>query len=86
MIPVFEEDLFEQKSSSIVEESIRALSENYKVQANPREINLFYLKDNIRERFESEKERWKVVNTDISFSKEELREELHTTRNVLARM
>ena len=78
MIPVFEEDLFEQKSSSIVEESIRALSENYKVQANPREINLFYLKDNIRERFERDNEHWKVVNTDISFSKEELREELHT--------
>jgi bacillithiol biosynthesis cysteine-adding enzyme BshC len=77
MIPVFEEDLFEQKSSSIVEQSIRALSENYKVQANPREINLFYLRDNIRERFEREGNRWKVVNTDISFSEAGLKEELH---------
>jgi bacillithiol biosynthesis cysteine-adding enzyme BshC len=76
MIPVFEEDLFEQKSSSIIEQSIDALSENYKVQANPREINLFYLKDNIRERFEREGEQWKVVNTDISFSKDELKQEL----------
>ena len=77
MIPVFEEDLFEQKSSSIVEESIGGLSENYKVQANPREINLFYLKDNLRERFERDGDRWRVVNTDMSFSKDELREELH---------
>lgn len=77
MIPVFEEDLFEQKSSSIVEQSIQALSKNYKVQANPREINLFYLKDNIRERFEREGEQWKVVNTDISFSKDELKKELY---------
>ena len=44
MIPVFEEDLFNQKSSAIVEQSIESLSKNYKVQANPREINLFYLK------------------------------------------
>ena len=77
MIPIFEEDLFEQKSSSIVGESIQALSENYKVQANPREINLFYLRDRIRERFEKVGERWNVVNTDISFSREELREELY---------
>ena len=76
MIPVFEEDLFEQKSSSIVEKSIDALSKSYKVQANPREINLFYLKDDIRSRFEKEGEQWRVVNTEISFSKEELKEEL----------
>lgn len=77
MIPVFEEDLFEQKSSSIVEQSIDALSKNYKVQANPRQINLFYLKDNIRERLEQEGGRWKVINTAISFSETELREELY---------
>lgn len=77
MIPIFEEDLFEQKSSSIVENSIAGLSENYKVQANPREINLFYLKDNLRARFERENDHWRVVNTDIRFSKEELQTELH---------
>ena len=77
MIPVFEEDLFEQKSSSIVEQSIEQLSKNYKVQANPREINLFYLKDDIRARFEREMDQWKVVGTDISFSKQELLKELY---------
>ena len=78
MIPVFEEDLFQQKSSAIVEQSITALSKNYKVQANPREINLFYLKDNIRERFEREDDQWKVVNTEIIFSRDELKQELYS--------
>jgi len=77
MLPVFEEDLFLQKSSSIVEQSIEAISKEYKVQANPREINLFYLKDDIRERFERQGDQWKVVNTTISFSENELREELY---------
>ena len=77
MIPVFEEDLFNQKSSAIVEQSIESLSKNYKVQANPREINLFYLKDDLRARFEREEEEWRVVNTDISFSEDQLRKELY---------
>ncbi|MGZ5133592.1 MAG: bacillithiol biosynthesis cysteine-adding enzyme BshC [Flavitalea sp.] len=77
MIPVFEEDLFEQKSSMIVEQSIELLSKNYKVQANPREINLFYLTNDIRARFERDNDQWRVVGTDISFSKEELQQELH---------
>lgn len=76
MIPVFEEDLFEQRSSSIVETTINALSQNYKVQANPREINLFYLKENIRSRIEKDDAKWRVVNTDIIFSESELKQEL----------
>lgn len=76
MLPVFEEDLFQQKASSIVEQTIEALSKQYKVQANPREINLFYLKDNIRERLEQRGHRWHVVGTEISFSETGLREEL----------
>ncbi len=52
MLPVFEDDLFHQTSSSIVEKTIDDLSKHYKVQANPRSINLFYLKDNIRNRIE----------------------------------
>ena len=77
MLPVFEQDLFLKKPSSIVEETIEALSREYKVQANPREINLFYLKDNIRERFELKDDRWNVVGTEISFSEKELKEELY---------
>jgi bacillithiol biosynthesis cysteine-adding enzyme BshC len=77
MLPVFEQDLFEKKPSTIVEETIEALSKEYKVQANPREINLFYLKNGIRERFELKEDRWNVVGTETSFSETELKEELY---------
>jgi bacillithiol biosynthesis cysteine-adding enzyme BshC len=78
MIPVFEQDLFEHKPSAIVEQTIADLSKEYKVQANPRDINLFYIKDDIRERFEHDNKTWNVVGTDISFSPEELKQELYT--------
>jgi len=44
MLPVFEDDLLNQKASSIVENTIKEFPEKYKVQAHPRAINLFYLK------------------------------------------
>src|SRR5690606_29852213 len=40
-------------------------------------INLFYLKDDIRERIERDAERWTVLNTDITWNKEGLLAELH---------
>jgi uncharacterized protein YllA (UPF0747 family) len=50
MIPLFEDDLLNQTASGIVEKTAEKLNESgYKVQANPREINLFYLKDDKRE-------------------------------------
>lgn len=76
MITVFEEDLFNNTSSRIVENSSENLSEHYNVQANPREINLFYLKDNIRERIEEKNGNYSILNTRISFTQEEIRKEL----------
>jgi bacillithiol synthase len=76
MLPVFEDDLFNQTSSSIAEKTIEQLSAHYKVQANPRAINLFYLKDDIRERIEQDGPAWKVVGKDIRFTKEQLQQEL----------
>jgi bacillithiol biosynthesis cysteine-adding enzyme BshC len=60
-----------------VQETIEQLSQNFKAQAQPREINLFYLKDNIRERIERSGGEWKVVNTSITFTEETLRKELN---------
>ncbi len=77
MIPVFEEDLFHHTASSIVEKTIQALSKHYKAQANPREINLFYLKDNLRGRIEKAGDRFIVHDSKFSFSEKEMREELH---------
>ena len=77
MIEVFKDDLLHQKPSTIVENTSKKLEALYKVQANPREINLFYLKDNIRERIEIRNNRYEVLNTKISFSKDELLVELN---------
>lgn len=76
MLPVFEDDLFHQTSSSIVEKTIDDLSKHYKVQANPRSINLFYLKDNIRNRIEKVGDKFIVHDTSIIFSEKEIKEEL----------
>jgi bacillithiol biosynthesis cysteine-adding enzyme BshC len=76
MINVFEDDLFNNTSSQIVEETSEKLEKHYGVQANPREINLFYLKDYIRERIEEKDGRYKILNTNLSFSKEEIKKEL----------
>jgi bacillithiol biosynthesis cysteine-adding enzyme BshC len=76
MLPVFEEDIFEHTSSEIVSKSSGKLSEKYKVQAHPREINLFYLNDGIRNRIVQFKDQFVVHDTNIIFSKDELKNEL----------
>src|SRR5699024_7990913 len=50
----------------------------YHAQANPRDINLFYLKDQLRERIIREGQNWRVLNTSLSFSKKQITEELNT--------
>ncbi|OQP44717.1 bacillithiol biosynthesis cysteine-adding enzyme BshC [Niastella yeongjuensis] len=77
MEPVFREDLLQQKPAGIVGNTIKQLSLEHKVQASPRDINLFYLKDNIRELIEVKNGRYEVRNTAIHFSEEEILAELH---------
>jgi bacillithiol biosynthesis cysteine-adding enzyme BshC len=48
--PIVKRELSEQFSKPLVEETVEALGKNYKIQAAGREINLFYLTDNLRER------------------------------------
>lgn len=77
VIPHFEEELIKQTSFHKVTETIKNWPVNYKVQVTPREINLFYLKDNLRERIVFEDNIYKVIDTDISFSGEEILDHLH---------
>jgi bacillithiol biosynthesis cysteine-adding enzyme BshC len=76
MLPVFVDDIFSNKPSEIVTKTSEKLAEHYKVQAHPREINLFYLKDNIRNRIVQQKDLYKIHDTIIQFTKEELKNEL----------
>ncbi len=76
MQSIFEDDIFNNTPSEIVSKSSERLGNKYKVQAHPREINLFYLKDDIRNRIEAVKDHFVVHDTDIVFTKEELKSEL----------
>ena len=71
-IPYIEKEIFNQtsfRSVSGTNTKLSDISEDYKIQVNPREINLFYLKENLRERIVFEDAIYKVLNTDIIFSK-----------------
>ncbi|WP_394776289.1 bacillithiol biosynthesis cysteine-adding enzyme BshC [Flavobacterium sp.] len=70
-IPYIKEELVEQTSFKAVQETIEQLKD-YSVQVNPREINLFYIEDDLRERIIFENDKYGVNNTKIVFSKEEI--------------
>jgi bacillithiol biosynthesis cysteine-adding enzyme BshC len=76
MIPIFEDDIFKHTSSKIVEQTSEKLSVHYMAQAYPREINLFYLKDNLRNRIVEINDHFAVHDTSIVFTKEEIKNEL----------
>lgn len=77
--PYFEEELLGQTSFKEVSKTNDLLSSDYPIQVNPREINLFYLDENLRERIVLENDLYKVNQTEVVFSKEELLKELHTS-------
>ena len=75
-IPYVERELTENVAFNEVSATAKQLDEvsgrSYKVQVNPREINLFYLNEGLRERIIQEENVFKVNNTDIQFSEEEI--------------
>jgi bacillithiol biosynthesis cysteine-adding enzyme BshC len=85
MSSVFTDDLLEQVPSGLVEESVSALDKaGFKVQAHPRDINLFYLKDNLRERFIQNGSGYKVHDSHLKFSTEELQQALEQQPEVFS--
>ncbi|WP_338410535.1 bacillithiol biosynthesis cysteine-adding enzyme BshC [uncultured Flavobacterium sp.] len=68
-------ELLHQTASEEVLKTNKLLSE-YKIQVNPREINLFYIEDHIRERIVYENKSYKVLNTNYTFSESEIITEL----------
>jgi bacillithiol synthase len=72
-IPVLEKELTGQLSNKLVEEANAQLEQlGYKAQVFSREINLFYLQQGIRERIVQAGDTYKVLNTDISFTRPEI--------------
>lgn len=74
---VIKDEITKQASHTLVEKTSVALKEKgYDAQVHAREINLFYLDHNLRERITKEGDRYKVLHTDISFSEEEILEKI----------
>lgn len=74
--PVIKQELLHAFSHQAVQETVARFPENYKAQASGREINMFYLIDDKRERFEKMGDSWTVLNTDLQFTEQELLAEL----------
>ncbi|TDD97419.1 bacillithiol biosynthesis cysteine-adding enzyme BshC [Flavobacterium cellulosilyticum] len=70
-IPYIKNELLSQTSYKEVTKTIENLKE-YPIQVNPREINLFYLEDNLRERIIFENGTYKVNNTTIEYAETEI--------------
>jgi bacillithiol biosynthesis cysteine-adding enzyme BshC len=76
-VPIIKEELLHQTSFKEVTKTNEQLQKrSYKIQVNPREINLFYLKGQLRERIIFENNHFKINNTNIVFTKAEILEEL----------
>ena len=74
-IPFVKEELLNGASFQSVSKTVATLKKSYAIQVNPREINLFYLGDNSRERIIKDGENYIVNNTEISWSLDEVLEE-----------
>jgi bacillithiol synthase len=76
-IPVIEKEIAETFSHTAVAATVAAFPKEYKVQASGRELNLFYLKDDRRDRIEMAGETYKVHETSTVFTKGEIIKELY---------
>jgi bacillithiol biosynthesis cysteine-adding enzyme BshC len=90
-LPVIEDELVNQTSSGLVATTTERLEKlGYHTPVSAREINLFYLKGDLRERIVREGGIFKVVNTHLQFTEDEIRQEAtahpeHFSPNVVLR-
>lgn len=88
---IMREELTAQPSKKLVEQTQQDLQNlGFKAQAFAREINLFYMQKNLRERIVEENGIYKALNTDFSWTQTEILAELdahpeHFSPNVVLR-
>ncbi len=69
----FRDELLQQKTHHSIQSSLTHFAKHkLKVQASPREINLFYLQPGSRKRIIKEGEHYKVIDTELTFTEEEI--------------
>lgn len=74
--PIIKAEIKEQFSNRELQKSIAAFPAKYKIQAVGRDLNLFYLDDNSRERLLLTDKGFAIENTDRVFTKETMLEEV----------
>ena len=74
-IPNIKKEILEQSSFTNVTKT-NLLLKDYFVQVNPREINLFYIEDNLRERILFEDGSYKINNTALHFTESKILTEI----------
>lgn len=74
--PLVKEELLKEISSELVSQQSENLAKHYKTQVNAREINLFYLTDDSRNRIVKENDTYFIHDTALSFSEQEILQEL----------
>src|SRR5690606_10770245 len=79
-VPFMEYELLHTTSFKTVSQTNEQINnlpnQPYGIQVNPREINLFYVNENVRERIVFDKGTYSVVNTNITWTKETILEEV----------
>ncbi|WP_162903180.1 bacillithiol biosynthesis cysteine-adding enzyme BshC [Taibaiella koreensis] len=75
-LPILHQELFAPRAHELVQQTSQALEQEYGAQAYSRPINLFYLKDDIRERIEQHGDEWRVLRSDIRWNRTGLEQEL----------
>lgn len=90
-IPAMRRDLLRQTTFSAVTETNTRLKQlGYEPQVNPRQLNLFYLRNQSRVRIETTDDKWHTIDQSMQWSQESILAELqehpeHFSPNVLMR-
>jgi bacillithiol biosynthesis cysteine-adding enzyme BshC len=72
---VIQEDVLDQLPKKLVDQTNAELEKlGYDPQVNGRDINFFYLDGNLRARIEKENDQYRVVDSDLSFSRKQVEE------------
>ncbi|MDQ3535509.1 MAG: bacillithiol biosynthesis cysteine-adding enzyme BshC [Bacteroidota bacterium] len=72
---VIKDDLTANNAGKIIQDTSSELSSSgYKVQVSPREINLFYMDENLRERIVFNEKIYKILNSELEFTEKEILE------------
>jgi bacillithiol biosynthesis cysteine-adding enzyme BshC len=75
-VEVMQKELTTNFSHTAIQPTLKSLSADYHVQSEGRDINLFYLKDEYRNRIQKTGELFSVVDTNIQFTQAEIIQEL----------